>query len=45
VEQQLHLVEDVLLGGEGHLQVDLVELARATVAREASSLKHGAIWK
>ena len=31
MEQQLHLVEDVLLGGEGHLQVDLVELARATV--------------
>ncbi len=31
MEQQLHLVEDVFLGGESHLQVDLVELTRAAV--------------
>jgi hypothetical protein len=29
--QQLHFGEDILLGGEGHLQVDLVELARAAI--------------
>ena len=31
MKEQFHLAEYVFLGGEGHLQVDLVELARAAV--------------
>ncbi len=43
--QLLDGLEDVLLLDEGHLHVELVDLAGERSARASSSRKQGAIWK
>ena len=45
VKHRLDRVENVLLGDEAHLEVELVELAGAAVSPLSSSRKQGAIWK
>ena len=44
-EKRFHGLEDVVLGGKGHLQIDLGELELTVRFRKSSSRKHRAIWK